>query len=502
MFAAWVALSPAMVVLARLSPRRAALVGWLGVAVAELVRFRTVVSALTASTELGVGEVWAIGVLRAVLVSAIAGLSLAAVPALRARVGWAWIPAVALFQGALEALWPGLYPHPFGLGQWRVLPLWQVTAVAGVSGMTALLWAVNAGLAEAWLRVGEGRSWRRALVVGAAGLSLVALAGEARVLWVDARLGGAPVLRVALFQQKSAPGGSRLKQTVKGVRRLIARTASLAAGAADLALWPESVVVGDPRDTRPAFSLGKRPPREVYEELARAGGFDLVLPAVALATPGDTRPVRAAFHVRDEGGFGAAQLKNVLAPFGEASPFRDVPLLRTFFPDDRRGLQPGTEITPLTVDTPNGRFRVGVPICYENVRPDYIALLVNGGVGPEARPIDLLAAVANDDGFGGADVPWQAAALAAANATMFGLPVVRSALTGVNLVVEPTGRVVYVTEPFIEAEAVVPVRVARVQTPYLLLRPFIPWIALLTSLGVCVWAARRPSLRETTQDPG
>ena len=136
--------------------------------------------------------------------------------------------------------------------------------------------------------------------------------------------------------------------------------------------------------------------------------------------------------VDDQGALRAQYDKHDLVPFGEFMPLRD--LL------GRIGL---SQIARAGLDFQAGPGRTtialpGLPpfsplICYEAIFPGRV-------FDPAARP-DWLLNVTNDGWFGNSTGPYQHLAMARMRAIEEGLPMVRSANTGISAVVDPWGRV-------------------------------------------------------------
>ena len=80
--------------------------------------------------------------------------------------------------------------------------------------------------------------------------------------------------------------------------------------------------------------------------------------------------------------------------------------------------------------------------------------------------------------------------LAALRATELGVPMVRSAYSGISFVVEPHGRIHSETEPFTEVARVVEVRLGTVTTPYGRFGDWFAWLCVIVGSGVSILAAR------------
>jgi apolipoprotein N-acyltransferase len=168
--------------------------------------------------------------------------------------------------------------------------------------------------------------------------------------------------------------------------------------------------------------------------------------------------------------------KIVPLPFGEYLPFGDTfPVLREWI----RGpgaFKAGTEA--LVFD--NGRVRFGTPICYEGIL-DYVC--------DRFDDVDLLVNVTNDAWFGRTQASRLHGMLVAARAVELGVPVFRSAYSGLSFVVEPHGRFHAETDLFEAVSRPVEVRLARFDTFY---RRFGDWFtAVCAALLLGLLAARR-----------
>lgn len=125
--------------------------------------------------------------------------------------------------------------------------------------------------------------------------------------------------------------------------------------------------------------------------------------------------------------------KSHLVPFGEYIPFADIlrPLGLSVLVDQIGGFEPGRRSSVIEVPKLG---RVRALICYEGIFPEEIQ-----GSGP--RP-DLLMILTNDAWFGTGAGPRQHLVQAQARAIEQGLPLVRSANTGISALIDGRGRIV------------------------------------------------------------
>jgi apolipoprotein N-acyltransferase len=198
-----------------------------------------------------------------------------------------------------------------------------------------------------------------------------------------------------------------------------------------------------------------------------------------LRRPAGGKLRNSAVHLGADGHLAGSYDKRILVPFGETMPFSDVfPSLRTAV----RGVgdfAPGEE--PCRFEAAGERVACG--ICYESIFP---------GFTRETAQDDatLLVNLTIDVWFGRSTAPWFHLMVQASRAAELGVPLIRSALTGISAVVGPDG-VPIALMPLGAAgvlEADVPLR--DVVTPYRVVGPVFGWLCLLASLGLLALARR------------
>ncbi|HMV66493.1 MAG TPA: nitrilase-related carbon-nitrogen hydrolase [Myxococcota bacterium] len=171
--------------------------------------------------------------------------------------------------------------------------------------------------------------------------------------------------------------------------------------------------------------------------------------------------------------------KIVPLPFGEYLPLADTfPWLATLIEgpgDFRAGDQ--------AVLFESGGIRMATPICYEGIL-GYVCRLFE-------KP-DLIVNVTNDAWFGQTAASDLHGMLVAVRAMELGVPVFRSAYSGVSFVVEPHGRIYAETPLFTDVDRVVDVRLATVDTLYGRLGDWFVWLSMVV-VGVAAALSRRPS---------
>lgn len=296
---------------------------------------------------------------------------------------------------------------------WIGTPVMQFAALAGPVGLTGL--ATGIGTLP-WLWRG---GWIRGPVVALAALGSALYAG----LWhadrpVQER--AEPVI-VRLLQPNAS---QRLKWDAEMIPvffdRQLAMTAAPGTPPPDLVVWPETAVPYLLENAGPALEL-----------IGAAGGGVPV--AVGIQRRDGLRAYNSLAVLTAEGAVDAIYDKHHLVPFGEYLPFGDLLArfgLRGFAAQAGAGYSagPGPQVLDL------GRVGRVLPlICYEAVFPQDLRT-------PGIRA-DWILQVTNDGWFGNIAGPWQHLAQARLRAVEQGLPLLRSANTGITAVIDAQGRV-------------------------------------------------------------
>jgi apolipoprotein N-acyltransferase len=295
----------------------------------------------------------------------------------------------------------------------------QLAALTGIYGLSLLAVALGA-LPVVWLERSERARWQP-LAAGATILAVIWVGGAIRLADGDAQPADAVHLRLV---QGNIPQAEKWQR--EGRARAFERHLTLSAerqGPVTHIVWPESAAPY-PLDHDAVA-------REMIAQVVPADGY--------LLTGGERfdlsrQPPLAwntLFVLDDKGGIVARYDKRDLVPFGEFLPLRG--LL------SRIGLQ---KLTHGSIDFQAGPGRStitlpGLPpvsplICYE-------AIFSGGVVDPDARP-DWLLNITNDAWFGRSSGPYQHLAMARMRAIEEGLPLVRSANSGISAVVDAWGR--------------------------------------------------------------
>jgi apolipoprotein N-acyltransferase len=361
-----------------------------------------------------------------------------------------------------------------GYSQATVLPVAQLASLVGVYGVSALVVAVNAALAHAFVAPGRARLTGPLVALGL--VAMAAIWGQSRI--ADGRLAReGEAIRVGVAQgnvpqvQKWDPAfGASILHTYLRLTR------EAASGGARFIVWPESAT--------PFFFEEEPAGRQAVQDAARETGAWLLFGSDQVERGSPPRYYNAAFLVAPDGRQVAAYRKMQLVPFGEYVPLRGLlffvqPLVETV-----SDFAAGTEQTLLPV---NGR-PVSTAICYEAVFPSLARRAVERG----SR---LLTTITNDAWYGRSSAPFQHFEQASVRAIEQGRYLVRAANTGVSGIVDPYGRVLARSELFRTAVLVGDVRLLDGRTVYSRIGDAFVW----ASFAICAWialaSARRSSRR-------
>lgn len=405
-----------------------------------------------------------------------------AIHPLRRRVGWGWVFLLPALQVVLEWLsaWLLLFPYNHGVSQYRVPYTWQLASVTGVWGLTYLVFLSNAALAEVMYRRREGRAPPLLTLASVAAiLAVVVLFGAWRYERVEAALREAPTLRVAQLQSDKGMEYRMSHSSQEGFEDWLRQTQSVPEGT-DLAVWAEGACPFDLNDEPGVNKI----PRLLLSETAKNKSMELVVGAGSRVRKKDEatgKPVlynfNSVYHFGADGEVSGRYDKMVPLPFGEYLP------LAAYFPSLPRALGIGSfEAGEVPIVFEGAHAKIASPICYEAILPSVCRLFTGA---------DLFVTVTNDAWFGDTASPHQHAMLAAVRATELGVPVFRSAYTGVSMVIEPHGAIHHETEPFAEVARVVEVRLGAQRTLY---AAWGDWFVLLCALSLSV-AGRKPRPR-------
>jgi len=226
----------------------------------------------------------------------------------------------------------------------------------------------------------------------------------------------------------------------------------------DLIIWPETAT--------PVFL--KSPGR--YQDLVMHLADRLQTPiftGTAIYEPQDREIFNGAVLVEPNYGIRQEYRKIHLVPFGEHIPFdHQIPLLRTV--DFGEGdYTPGTEHTVFQTKD----FRFSCLICFESIFPALSRESVNRGA-------EMLLNITNDGWFGKISGAQQHNNMAILRSVENGVVLLRSANTGISMIVDQHGRVLVEKPLFVEDIIVQAVFMDPIETPYRKIGDVIPLICL------------------------
>lgn len=366
---------------------------------------------------LGASVFWALGILvaRALAPGKLSALvvSLTAVEALRSLIftGFPW-----------SLIGHALIPTPLA----------QLSAFGGPHLLTLILLTVAAGLV--WL---AQRRW-----TGAVPLVAAALAWPLLIPPPFDDLAGAPIIRIvqpnAPQEEKWDPDRNR-----QFFDRMIAYTQ--ATPRPDLIVWPETAV--------PTLLDYAQPELDAISEAAQ--GAPLV---TGINRSQNGLYYNALILLGRAGQVTASYDKAHLVPFGEYIPYGEALLglgIHGLATSEGGGFAKGAVPQPL-IDVP-GIGLARALICYEGIFAEEIATA--------ERPRFLMM-ITNDAWFGKGPGPTQHLAQARLRAIEQGLPMVRSANTGISAMIDPWGRIRAMIPLDSAGYVDVPLPMARAATPY------------------------------------
>lgn len=349
--------------------------------------------------------------------------------------GWPlfWLAAEWLrAQGELGFPWLHV-----GYSQWNVLPVLQLAALGGVSGVG--LWAGVLNGCALLAAAALARRERRALLPPLAAFAVL-LAAPFVVLGPripPVTRSGPPVALV----QGNIPGA--VKWSGKAEEAVLGKFLLLSQQAVDrgarFILWPET-------------STGSYLRQNLAARVRLQGWVDSSGVAVLAGYP-DYRFLDATRYLAwnaagvfwPRTGLGPQYAKIHLVPFGERMPFQSVVPALGGLEMGQAEWTPGTDPTPLP--TPLGP--AGVLVCFESIFTDPARQEV-------LRGATWLVNVTNDEWFGRSAALKQHAAMAVFRAVEHRVPVARCANTGLTFFIDPYGRVLDPLPVFEDAVAVAP----------------------------------------------
>ena len=422
--------------LAGLTWRQRLLAGWLMGFVARAVLFRWIAFSLAELSGLPPVVGWSAVAIFALWHGLWFGLFLAIAEPVR-RAGDALRPGLGLLAVpvafvAVEWVCPTLFNLPLGAALWEVPPVSAISALTGAQGTSFVCVGLSAVLAELWCTKGQGAGvpLRRRL---APTLVAVAVLLGFGLAWWGAHQASEPrrVLRVGVLQVNwtlEEKKSMTTKRRFELLGRLEERLRAIEPETYDLLIASEGAyplywVVEDTPDAKlqPLVAAMARVKRAVAE----GPKTDLIIGGLRHPPSGATR--NSAVHITPDGQLAGYYDKQVLMPFGEKIPGQD------WFPA-LKGSVPGVGVFDAG-DTPC-RFEaagevVACGICYEGLFPEH----TRGDIADASVLLNLTI----DTWFGRSTAPWFHLMAHSPRAAENGVPMLRSALTGVSAIIGEDG---------------------------------------------------------------
>jgi len=384
-----------------------------------------------------------------------------------------------------------LVPQLFPCGQW-ISQAWnplviQVSELTGPLGVTALLMMVNGALYDLTL---DPRAARYPAMAAAGLLGAALIFGAVRMRQIDAIVARAPTLQVGLVQPNFAytiDGEFSRDEALRQLAALQEQSRRLEKQGAQLLVWSEgSFPVAVPRDFSADFSAdslamirrGFSAPTLIGGEMYDAAHEDAFNSAILLDAHG-----KVAGHYD----------KVRLLAFGEYVPgIETFPWLRKFLPAGAGRFTAGAGPGVISLQGPNGDWRLGPVICYEDILQGFLR-----GVG-QLHP-DLLVNLTSDSWFGADTEPWEHLALAVFATVELRVAMVRAVNSGVSALIDPNGRVTqktYADDPYRQprgADGIVVTvpKMAGGHTPFVAVGNLFAYLCLAVTLALLGGAAAR-----------
>ncbi len=332
--------------------------------------------------------------------------------------------AFSIFELIRGTVFTGLPWNLMGYAWGGVLDVLQATAYIGIYGLSFLTVLAAASPATLFAHQRETTNWRWPFfaillfsAIWTAGAVRIYLAPTGPSSYVEG-----VNLRIV---QPNIPQAEKWRPENQRViwERLLAQTEVASSAPITHVIWPESA---------PPFILAQE--AGARRELAGVlNGAVLITGALRAERETDgTRTYYNALHVLGpDANIIATYDKHHLVPFGEYLPFR--PLLEQlgFQSLTAQRVDFGAGPGPRTLSVP-GAPDMGPLVCFEAVFPGQV-------IDPARRP-DWLVQVTDDSWFGDLTGPRQHFGIATVRAIEEGVPLVRSANTGISAVIDPFGR--------------------------------------------------------------
>lgn len=368
-------------------------------------------------------------------------------------------------------------------------------AIGGVYLVTLLLVALSGCAIDVLTGPGKRRVLAGALFVG-----LMLFWGSTTLMVAEFK--AQPEISVAVVQT-NVPQDNKIGWTLDSRERdfveFVRMTREAAASKPDLIVWPETMFPGFALDDAGAAYLesvdlsGMNAIRDVLLELQAELGIPMLIGATTaqglrIVEMGDRFRLESdadynSVYVID-GGLVQSQRYDKISPtpFGERLPFiNDWPWLKDQIlriglgaSGMDFGLEAGRDQKPLTIDIGGRTLEVATPVCFESSQSRICRRIVNAG-----QDVNLLVVMTNDGWFATSDHGRRVHfMLSRWRCLELGLPLVRSANTGISGSIDHRGRVQQALAPRESGVLTVSVQTGTRATMYRALGNVVAWVAL------------------------
>jgi len=273
----------------------------------------------------------------------------------------------------------GFLGYPWGLIPYSLtdaLPLLQIADLTGLYGITAVLAACNAALAEMLLGVGASkhRPLSPRLRIGYAVLALSLIVGTLGYGLVRM---AAPIPRIGsidavLVQQNTDPWADGDEDVALATNiRLAKQALADAPRKPDIILFSETTLRRPYAEFRSYFS--KHPALDPLVPFIKDSGAWLLTGAPVVVDWKTFDATNSVILIDPQANLVKSYAKVHPVPFAEAIPFWEIPWFRTFIKKVvglESGWAIGTEYVVFDLPTRERSFRFGAPICFEDAFAD------------------------------------------------------------------------------------------------------------------------------------
>ena len=332
----------------------------------------------------------------------------------------------------------GTFGYPWALlasTQVAFLPIVQIAAWLGSFGLSGIIALINALLFQWWR---ERKSIF--LLLALALLTSTCLLGWLEIRRTEKQASSSPHLKVAVVQGNFGMERWRPDVTFEELREILKTHLNLSEQAvkrgAELIVWSETALPWRLRDNG-VWGYGAS---ELFDFVKRHE-------AALFVGAGEWREGKsynACFVFAPEGKLSGEDVahKIRLVPFGEYLPGNEwFPWLERILPHAPVETAPGQKRAETALRVDNKIVKPAIVICFESLFPFHIRHLV-GNPLTSAHIANLIVIITNDSWFGNTLAPYHHARIAVLRAVEMRRAVVRSAGTGISLIVSPTGRIV------------------------------------------------------------